>query len=214
MSANIRHSSTTVEWYSPREVTDPARALLGGRIELDPASCDVANRVVAADRIFTVEDDGLSKIWISPALFLNAPGGKQANKSLQNLFWQKLARAWLARQVTQAIFVCFSVELLQVSQGYGDDLPIPLDFPLCYPSARVPYIKATETPQAPLFGTPADVKVEEGEAPPHASVIVFLPPPGNQALGLKGFQARVGSTEKFQSTFSSLGRCVWTREGW
>lgn len=212
---SARHLSESVEWYTPPEIVEPARELLGG-IELDPASCEVANRGVRADRFFTREQDGLIQPWCARTAFLNAPGGKLGNRSLQNLFWQRLARAWQSGKVSSAVFVCFSIELLQVSQGYGPDMPIPLDFPMCFPDVRVPYIKAREdvvTPQVSLFESEAaPARVEESESPPHASVIVFLPE--RSAMLHDSAKLIDGSPCRFQRAFASIGRCVWTREGW
>ncbi len=56
---------------SPPEVVDAVRDVLG-RIDLDPASCDVANTVVRATRIYTIADDGLAHPWRG-TVFLNPP---------------------------------------------------------------------------------------------------------------------------------------------
>ena len=56
------HQTGWYEWYSPAEIVTAARDVLGG-IDLDPASCDVANAVVQASRIFTVADNGLEQPW-------------------------------------------------------------------------------------------------------------------------------------------------------
>ncbi len=65
----VLHSSASVEWFTPEPFIQAVRAVMGG-IDLDPASCEFANRVVKADRIFTAEQDGLSQEW-SGRLFLN-----------------------------------------------------------------------------------------------------------------------------------------------
>jgi hypothetical protein len=50
------------EWYSPREVVDAALDVLG-RIDLDPASCDVANTTVQAAQFYTTDTNGLAQPW-------------------------------------------------------------------------------------------------------------------------------------------------------
>jgi hypothetical protein len=61
--------------------------------------------------------------------------------------------------VTEAIFVCFSIELLQSAQLDGTAPTTPIDHSLCFPKRRVAYL------------TP-DGKV--GKQPTHASCIVYL----------------------------------------
>jgi hypothetical protein len=58
---------------TPLGIFLPARAVMGG-IELDPASDEVINEGVGADRIYTLEDDGFSRPWYAESVFLNAPG--------------------------------------------------------------------------------------------------------------------------------------------
>lgn len=58
------------ERYTPPAVIEAARATMGG-IDLDPASCEVAQRTVRAGTYFTAEDDGLAqawwgKVWMNP----------------------------------------------------------------------------------------------------------------------------------------------------
>ncbi|MDP8929537.1 MAG: phage N-6-adenine-methyltransferase [Actinomycetota bacterium] len=69
---STRHQVLTgnVEWYTPRPYLDAAVAVMGA-IDLDPASCDLAQRNVRAVRYFTTEDDGLrqdwwGRVWLNP----------------------------------------------------------------------------------------------------------------------------------------------------
>jgi ParB family chromosome partitioning protein len=58
------------EWYTPPEYIEAAREALGS-IDLDPASCELAQRTVKATRFLTIDDDGLKhewhgRIWLNP----------------------------------------------------------------------------------------------------------------------------------------------------
>lgn len=73
----INQSSGVQEYYTPANIIEAARQVLGGYIELDPASCLEANRTVCAERYFTKEDDGLSKEWRARTVWMNHPFGKE-----------------------------------------------------------------------------------------------------------------------------------------
>ena len=203
-----RHSSESAEHYTPLDIVHRAKASLGG-IDLDPASCDEANGWILAKRIFTRKEDGFTQPWWG-RVFLNPPGGLSDNQqrpvkmkcretgscglpvghthegveSSQKKWWFKLAREFGSGNVTAAVFVCFSVELLQTTQNDPPPgLSIPLDFPICYPSRRISYVK----PGGSI-----------GTAPPHASAIVFL---GDLQT----------ETELFARAFGWLGRVVVPR---
>jgi phage N-6-adenine-methyltransferase len=59
------------EWYTPPDVVERARGVLG-EIDLDPASCAFAQKVVKARRFYTAADDGRSKPW-QGRVFCNPP---------------------------------------------------------------------------------------------------------------------------------------------
>ena len=59
------------DWYTPPPVVAAARPVMGG-IDLDPASCAEANRVVRADTFWTATDSPLARDWFG-RVWLNPP---------------------------------------------------------------------------------------------------------------------------------------------
>jgi hypothetical protein len=69
------------EFYTPSHIIEIARACMGG-IDLDPASCAVANETVKAATFYDIKQDGLKKPWFG-RVWLNPPYGK---------FWPQFVR--------------------------------------------------------------------------------------------------------------------------
>ena len=68
--AHVSYNSGENEWYTPVNIIESARTVLGV-INLDPASNPTANEIVKAEKFYTKEDDGLSfswfgNVWINP----------------------------------------------------------------------------------------------------------------------------------------------------
>jgi phage N-6-adenine-methyltransferase len=91
-----RRSSVSNEWYTPAEYLEAARRVLGA-IDLDPASCELANKTVQAAGYYTEDDDGLNQPW-KGRVWLNPPYGGQAGA-----FVTKLAESYDSGEVTAAI---------------------------------------------------------------------------------------------------------------
>ena len=127
------------------------------------------------------------------------PGHKHhGTRAAQKRAWFKLAEEYKRRRVKSAIFVCFSLELLQSTQTDrgtvgpvlgtdGQPLPIPLDFPICYPAKRLEYL-------APGGRV--------GEQPTHASCVILLPPRDNVS-------EFYGVFASFSCHFGPIGRVVF-----
>lgn len=152
MSEIIQHSSESVEWYSPEKIVEPSREVLGG-IELDPASCELANKVIRAERFFTVEDDGLAQPWEARTLFLNPPYGwhDYPGGTPRALVWtRKLIEEYEAGRVEEAI--------LLVKAAIETEWFEPLwDRVVCFPRGRVNFWRE-----------------DGGHGAPHASAVVYL----------------------------------------
>lgn len=148
---NARHLSLSCEWYTPPDVVERARDALDG-IYLDPASCEIAQRTVRAIKWYSKEENGLSRPW-SGAVFLNPPGGREPGAAT---WLHVLVQEYDAGRVSRAIFIGFTLEILQTMQSRGVD---PSMFSICVPSKRLKYIRGGRGKQ---FN------------PPHSSVIFGL----------------------------------------
>ncbi len=190
---NAQHSMVTAEHFTPSDIVEAARKVMGS-IDLDPASCSKANEIVKAAGYFSREDDGLLHTW-QGNVFLNPPGGREfppdeahthgSGRWNSKLWWPKLAEEWSDSNVVQAVFVGFSLEILQNSQGGGSVL-VPLDFPFCIPAARTKFLNENLVPQ---------------KDPTHANVLVYLPDNRDRFVREEG-------VERFHKEFSQFGRVV------
>jgi hypothetical protein len=90
------------EWYTPSKYIEAAREVMGS-IDLDPASCEEANRTVKATRYYSKEENGLLLPWYG-CVWLNPPYGKVSSgrSNLYN-FIQKLVDHYRAGDIEQAI---------------------------------------------------------------------------------------------------------------
>jgi len=133
MSATlINQSSGNVEWYTPFEIVNAARLAMGG-IDLDPASCAVANETVKATTIFTRDDDGLSRDWHGN-VWMNHPFGRDNGK-----WMAKLIAEYRAGRIGQACCITFA----STSEKWFKPL---LDYPQCYLHGRTRYIGGGDSP--------------------------------------------------------------------
>jgi hypothetical protein len=126
--------SETNEWYTPEEYIASVRAVFGGGIDLDPASCETANRVVQAANIFTENDRGEIKEWFG-RVFMNPPYGTDKGESRAGKFCNKAIAEYEAGRVAECIILVNSVH----AQGWQRPL---YDFPLCLVDHRIQFMDA------------------------------------------------------------------------
>lgn len=103
---NILHSSESDDWFTPKKYIDSVRKVIG-QIDLDPSSCEEANKTVMAINFFTIEDDGLYKRWYG-SVFMNPPYGFSKDSrgkefSNQELWTAKLINEYEQKNVKEAI---------------------------------------------------------------------------------------------------------------
>lgn len=141
---NIK-SSKSVEWYTPSNIIELARKAMGS-IDLDPASCEEANKTVKAESVYTEAEDGLQCAW-HDNVWLNPPYGKTKTQK-----WvAKLLEEFEAGRTKQAILLVNAsteAEWFQPLWGHV----------MCFPKGRI------------KFESPGGL----GESPLHGSVLVYF----------------------------------------
>jgi hypothetical protein len=95
-TAHVSFNAGEPEWYTPTIVIEAARQGMGV-IDLDPASCVEANKVVKAGHFYTAADDGLSQPW-SGRVWLDPPYAQP----LITQFIERLVTVWEAGEISQA----------------------------------------------------------------------------------------------------------------
>ncbi len=124
---SLRDGYESDEWYTPAEYIEAARTMMGG-IDLDPASCDLAQTVVKADVYLTKVENGMGQRWIRERVWLNPPYGDSAP-------WVKK----LIAEFDDGHFIRHAIILVNnnTETGYFQTL---LDrFPCCLPSQRLAF---------------------------------------------------------------------------
>lgn len=87
------------EAYTPEQYVEAAREVMGS-IDLDPASCKAAQKVIQAGTYYTKTDDGLTKNW-SGNVWLNPP----YTAKVVNKFINKLCESYKDGAVEQAVLL-------------------------------------------------------------------------------------------------------------
>ena len=137
------------EWYTPERYIEAARLAMGG-IDLDPASCALANQAVRAARYFARSDDGLQQQWHG-RIWLNPPYSDYKGQAAE---WAgKLLAEHTAGRVSQAVM------LVNLSTSYQSAMQQVASAGLvCIVDHRI------------RFYTPGG----QAERPPQANVIFYL----------------------------------------
>ena len=148
------------EWYTPAEYIEAARTVMGG-IDLDPASCEMAQSTVKATRFFTKEQDGLAQPW-QGRVWMNPP----FESELIRPFVTKLLSEFHAGTVEQAIVL---TDNATDTSWFHDLADTALAF--CFTRGRIKF-------QSPL---------SDSQAPQRGQVFTYL---GRCEKGFKRFKER------------------------
>ena len=101
-NAGMTNATGNEEWYTPKDYMEKVQLVLGD-IDLDPASCEVANETVKAKRYFTKEQDGLLQDWAG-AVYINPP----YTRAIVAQFTDKLIHHYQRGDVSQAILLVYA----------------------------------------------------------------------------------------------------------
>lgn len=130
-----RREMSRNEWYSPVNVIEAARSAMGG-IDLDPASCEAANRLVKADVFYTIRDDGMKQPWCG-RIWLNPPYGRFAPK-----FVERFGKLYADGEIEQG---CLLLAVHHMTTKWFGALS-PFDPIACLPDRRLHFSGSTERP--------------------------------------------------------------------
>jgi ParB family chromosome partitioning protein len=139
--ARVSHNTGVYEWYTPPAYIEAARYAMGS-IDLDPASCDVANETVRAATYYTQEQDGLAQDWFGN-VWMNPP----YSSKLITSFIGKLCGHIDTGDVEQAVVLVNNATETQ----WFRDLAIRVDA-ICLPTGRVRFMDADGDKGSPLQG--------------------------------------------------------------
>ena len=139
---HIAQATGEAEWYTPSKYIEAARVAMGS-IDLDPASCEEANKTVQARRYYTKEEDGLTKNWFH-TVWLNPP----YSRLLVSQFVETAIAKYKKGEYEQACILTNNAtetvwfnQLLKISSA------------VCFPLGRIVFINKHGHPgQSPLQG--------------------------------------------------------------
>lgn len=97
--AHAMYNTGENEWYTPADLVECARKLLG-TIDLDPASSALANQTVRANTWYGVEEDGLAQRW-QGRVWMNPPYAR----GLIDRFVERLMQCHLSGDVPEALIL-------------------------------------------------------------------------------------------------------------
>lgn len=139
---HVAHNGGENEWYTPPEYIACAVAVMG-RIDLDPASSETANKIVRATKIYTKQDDGLSKFWAGK-VWMNPPYAAE----LIRLFIKKFVDHVSSGDISEGIVLVNNA----TETNWFNEL-VSVASAVVFPNGRIKFIdKNGESSGAPLQG--------------------------------------------------------------
>ena len=140
-SPHVAQNTGESEWYTPFEYIACAHSVMG-RIDLDPASSELANKTVRASKIYTAKDDGLSKVW-GGKVWMNPPYSAE----LVRQFVAKFAKHVNNKDISEGMVL---VNNATETQWFNE--LVSVSNAVLFPAGRVKFLDPSGKPGAPLQG--------------------------------------------------------------
>ena len=136
---HVSQNTGNPEWYTPVRILEAARVVLGGVIDLDPASTAAANERVKAVRFITELEDGLNPgtLWMPEdgewggSVWLNPP----YDAGLCAGFAERLVAELGAGTVENAVWLSNNATETKWAQGL-----LRVADAVCFPAGRVKFL--------------------------------------------------------------------------
>ena len=136
---HVANNSGNNEWYTPAEIIEAARSAMGS-IDVDPASNDIAQKVVKAGAYYTAETNGLDKTWTGN-VWMNPPYASDLiGKFIDKLIAER-------KNYTQAIIL-----VNNATETEWFNKIISISSAVCFPKSRVKFYMPDGKTGAPLQG--------------------------------------------------------------
>ena len=136
---HVANNSGNNEWYTPSEYIEAARKAMGS-IDTDPASNDIANKVVKAKKYYTIETDGLAHDWHGN-VWMNPPYSSDLiTKFIEKLKEQRGNYEQAIILVNNATETQWFYEIVKIASA------------VCFPKSRVKFYMPDGKTGAPLQG--------------------------------------------------------------
>jgi ParB family chromosome partitioning protein len=140
-AAHVSNNCGNNEWFTPSIYIEAAREVMGG-IDLDPASCAIANKTVGAAMFYDKTQDGLTRPW-KGRVWMNPPYAQPLIKQ----FADRLVAEVKKGAVTHAIALVNNgteTEWFQAMAGAAAAI--------CFPKGRVRFTSPDGKEGSPLQG--------------------------------------------------------------
>ena len=137
----VSFNSGNNEWYTPAKYVELARKVLGV-IDVDPASCDYANKTIKAKTYYTIDNNGLDKQW-NGKVWMNPPYAAD----LVQKFTDKMVSEFESGNTNEAIVLVNNATETQWFNNMIQDASA-----VAFPKGRIRYESTSREMNTPIQG--------------------------------------------------------------